>query len=192
MLRAHRLEWEMSINNGEKNFMSLEEERLLRLKEYANHVWQCYQTFVPKIAQVRDGELLYRNARRVTVVLLKSASRYQYNVGFQISSRLGEPIYECDVSKDFAIVADTVNRYEDDLSVQVLPDFYAEHTNLAMNKKRRITVRRRYILVARGSPRFAPSGQGGGAFFFGGGGMGRSALNGTKLVFRNGRLFENV
>jgi len=102
-----KLEWEMSINNGEKNFMSLEKERLLRLKEYAKHVWQSYQQFVPKISQ--------------------------------ISSRLGEPIYECDVSKDFTIVTDTVNRYEEDLSVQVLPDFYAEHTNLAMNKKRRIT-----------------------------------------------------
>lgn len=42
----------MSVNNGEKNFMTLEEERLLRLKEYAHHVLQSYQKFVPKISQV--------------------------------------------------------------------------------------------------------------------------------------------
>lgn len=35
-----------------------------------------------------------------------------------------------------------MNRYEEDLSLQILPDFYPEHTNLAMNKKRRITVSR--------------------------------------------------
>lgn len=44
------------------------------------------------------------------------------------------------MSKDFSITVDTVNRYEEDLSLQVLPDFYPEHTNLAMNKKRRISV----------------------------------------------------
>lgn len=58
----------------------------------------------------------------------------------QLSSRLSEPIYDCDVSKDFAIMTDTANRFEEDLSLQVLPDFYPEHTNLAMNKKRRISV----------------------------------------------------
>ncbi|VVC41607.1 Hypothetical protein CINCED_3A006964 [Cinara cedri] len=102
-----KLEWEMSVNEGEKNFMMLEEERLLRLKEYAQYVLQSYQKLVPKISQ--------------------------------ITSRLSEPIYECDVSKDFSIVADTINKYDDDLSLQVLPDFYPEHTNLAMNKNRRIT-----------------------------------------------------
>lgn len=61
-------------------------------------------------------------------------------VFIQLSSRLSEPIYDCDVSKDFAIIADTANRYQEDLSLQVLPDFYPEHTNLAMNKKRRISV----------------------------------------------------
>lgn len=49
----YRLEWEMSVNNGEKNFMSLEEERLSRLKEYAHHVCQSYQKFSPKMSQVR-------------------------------------------------------------------------------------------------------------------------------------------
>lgn len=43
----------MSVNNGEKNFMSLEEERLMRLNEYAQYVLQSYQKFVPKISQVR-------------------------------------------------------------------------------------------------------------------------------------------
>lgn len=47
-----RLEWEMSVDNGEKNFMTLEEERLLRLKEYAHHVLQSYQKVVPKMSQV--------------------------------------------------------------------------------------------------------------------------------------------
>lgn len=42
----------MSVNDGEKNFMTLEEERLLRLKEYAQHVLQSYQKFIPKISQV--------------------------------------------------------------------------------------------------------------------------------------------
>jgi len=42
----------MSVNDAEKNFMTLEEERLLRLKEYAHHVSQTYQQLVPKISQV--------------------------------------------------------------------------------------------------------------------------------------------
>jgi len=52
MINVHRLEWEMSVNDAEKNFMTLEEERLLRLKEYAHHVSQTYQQLVPKISQV--------------------------------------------------------------------------------------------------------------------------------------------
>ncbi|XP_025412380.1 nostrin [Sipha flava] len=112
-----KLEWEMSINNGEKNFLTLEEERLLRLKEYAQHVLQSYQKFAPKISQ--------------------------------ISSRLSEPIYDCDVSKDFAIITDTANRYDEDLSLQVLPDFYPEHTNLAMNKKRRILALTKILQLVR-------------------------------------------
>lgn len=67
---------------------------------------------------------------------------------FQVSSRLSEPIYECDVSKDYAAVTDTVDRYDDDLSLQILPDFYPEHTNLAMNKKRRITVSQTAFVAA--------------------------------------------
>lgn len=112
-----KLEWEMSVNDAEKNFMALEEERLLRLKEYAHHVSQTYQQFVPKIAQ--------------------------------LSSRLTEPTYECNVSQDFTTITDTVNRYDEDLSVQVLPDFYPEHTNLAMNKKRRITALTKILQLVR-------------------------------------------
>ncbi|KAL4097041.1 hypothetical protein QTP88_021881 [Uroleucon formosanum] len=112
-----KLEWEMAVNDAEKNFMTLEEERLLRLKEYAHHVSQTYQQFVPKISQ--------------------------------LSSRLSEPTYECDVSQDFAIITDTVNQYDEDLSVQVLPDFYPEHTNLAMNKKRRISALTKILQLVR-------------------------------------------
>ncbi|XP_050531762.1 nostrin [Daktulosphaira vitifoliae] len=103
-----KLDWEMSVSNGENSFMTMEEERLLRLKEYAHHMLQSYQKIGPKISQ--------------------------------ISMRLSEPVTECDVPKDFSIIADSVNKYEDeDLSVQVLPDFYPEHTHLAMNKRRRIS-----------------------------------------------------
>lgn len=49
----------MSVNDAEKNFMALEEERLLRLKEYAHHVSQTYQQFVPKISQVTRTEVLF-------------------------------------------------------------------------------------------------------------------------------------
>ncbi|KAF0765003.1 nostrin, partial [Aphis craccivora] len=85
--------------------------------EYAHHVSQTYQQFVPKISQ--------------------------------LSSRLTEPTYECNVSQDFTIITDTVNRYDEDLSVQVLPDFYPEHTNLAMNKKRRITALTKILQLVR-------------------------------------------
>lgn len=158
----------MSVNNGEKNFMTLEEERLLRLKEYAQHVLQSYQKFCPKISQVRDERNIiiiiiitrptecHRICQRRSIIITllfhwmvlynryTRAIRYRYYYflsWFQLSSRLSEPIYDCDVSKDFTIITDTVNRYEEDLSLQVLPDFYPEHTNLAMNKKRRISVR---------------------------------------------------
>lgn len=56
----------MSVNNGEKNFMTLEEERLLRLKEYAHHVLQSYQKFCPKISQVRDKQNIVNNIIRPT------------------------------------------------------------------------------------------------------------------------------
>lgn len=62
---AHRLEWEMSVNDAEKNFMTLEEERLLRLKEYAHHVSQTYQQLVPKISQVISSSYLSSHPTRV-------------------------------------------------------------------------------------------------------------------------------
>lgn len=57
------------MNNGEKNFMTLEEERLLRLKEYAHHVLQSYQKFCPKISQVR-------NERNIITIIITRLTEY--------------------------------------------------------------------------------------------------------------------
>lgn len=54
--------------------------------------------------------------------------------------RLKEPIESCDVSTDIKTIASTKG-VEQPVSEQLLPDFYAEHTTLAMNRERRRQVK---------------------------------------------------
>lgn len=104
---AHRLEWEMSVNDAEKNFMTLEEERLLRLKEYAHHVSQTYLQFVPKISQVTSSLYLYTYLFSpgfvyilktavfcflVVVATQRTDLRVRCVAGFYNNHRHGEPI----------------------------------------------------------------------------------------------------
>jgi hypothetical protein len=63
----------MSVNDAEKNFMALEEERLLRLKEYAHHVSQTYQQFVPKISQVIRTEILLITFSSIPIIIYLSS-----------------------------------------------------------------------------------------------------------------------
>lgn len=53
----------------------------------------------------------------------------------QSAVRLKEPVESCDVSTDIKTIASA--GVEHPVSEQLLPDFYAEHTTLAMNKERR-------------------------------------------------------
>ncbi|XP_065216530.1 uncharacterized protein Nost isoform X2 [Planococcus citri] len=54
----------------------------------------------------------------------------------QSALRLKDPIENCDVANDIKTIA-TTKGIEQPVSEQLLPDFYAEHTTLAMNKERR-------------------------------------------------------
>lgn len=54
----------------------------------------------------------------------------------QSSLKLKEPIESCDVDADIKTIA-SIKGVEQPVSEQLLPDFYAEHTTLAMNRERR-------------------------------------------------------
>lgn len=53
-----------------------------------------------------------------------------------MSSRIVEPLENCDIDKDLEIVA-TLRAATEPSQEQMLPDFYPEHTALAMNRDRR-------------------------------------------------------
>lgn len=54
----------------------------------------------------------------------------------QIVERLAPPVTACNVQKDL-IVVKNIRRASEGPSEQLLPDFYCEHTTLAMNRERR-------------------------------------------------------
>lgn len=57
--------------------------------------------------------------------------------------RLAPQVSACNVQKDLAVVKN-IRRASEGPSEQLLPDFYCEHTTLAMNRERRKQVRSRF------------------------------------------------
>lgn len=55
---------------------------------------------------------------------------------FQSSERLQEPVDSCDISQDLDTIV-SLKGTGQPVPEQLLPDFYAEHITLAMNKDRR-------------------------------------------------------
>ncbi|XP_017764439.1 PREDICTED: nostrin isoform X3 [Eufriesea mexicana] len=103
-----RLEYESTMRKGAKQMELLEEERLSALKDIANVYLAHLQALAPRLLQSAD--------------------------------RLAAPIRNCNVSQDIEILKNLIRRVESNdgcNSEQLLPDFYAEHVTLAMNRERR-------------------------------------------------------
>ncbi|CAL7952502.1 unnamed protein product [Xylocopa violacea] len=104
-----RLEYESTVRKGAKQMELLEEERLSALKDFANVYLAHLQTLAPRLQQSAD--------------------------------RLAAPIRNCNVSQDVEILKNLIRRVESNdggcNAEQLLPDFYAEHVTLAMNRERR-------------------------------------------------------
>ncbi|XP_050588291.1 uncharacterized protein LOC126921096 isoform X1 [Bombus affinis] len=103
-----RLEYESTMRKGAKQMELLEEERLSALKDLANVYLAHLQALAPRLQQSAD--------------------------------RLAAPIRNCNVSQDIEILKNLIRRVESNdgcNAEQLLPDFYAEHVTLAMNRERR-------------------------------------------------------
>ncbi|KAK2581219.1 hypothetical protein KPH14_008017 [Odynerus spinipes] len=103
-----RLEYESTVRKGAKQMELLEEERLSALKDFVNVYLAHLQALAPRLQQSAD--------------------------------RLSTPIRNCNVSQDVEILKNLIRRIESNDTVnaeQLLPDFYAEHITLAMNRERR-------------------------------------------------------
>ncbi|KAJ8666852.1 hypothetical protein QAD02_008514 [Eretmocerus hayati] len=103
-----RLEHECAVRKAAKQMELLEEERLSALKDLANVYLAHLHALAPKLQQSAD--------------------------------RLSGPIRSCSVSQDVEILRGLIRRMDSNESPsteQLLPDFYAEHVTLAMNRERR-------------------------------------------------------
>ncbi|XP_026674604.1 uncharacterized protein LOC108631330 isoform X2 [Ceratina calcarata] len=103
-----RLEYESTMRKGAKQMELLEEERLSALKDLANVYLAHLQALAPRLQQSAD--------------------------------RLATPIRNCNVSQDIEMLKNHIRRVESNdgcNAEQLLPDFYAEHVTLAMNRERR-------------------------------------------------------
>ncbi|KAK0166988.1 hypothetical protein PV327_004443 [Microctonus hyperodae] len=103
-----RLEYECTVRKGAKQMELLEEERLSALKDLANVYLSHLQALAPRLQQSAD--------------------------------RLATPVHNCSVSHDIDILKNLIRRMDSNDAAtvdQLLPDFYAEHVTLAMNRERR-------------------------------------------------------
>ncbi|XP_011301830.1 uncharacterized protein Nost [Fopius arisanus] len=103
-----RLEYESTVRKGAKQMELLEEERLSALKDLANVYLSHLQALAPRLQQSAD--------------------------------RLSTPVRNCNVSLDVDILKNLIRRLDNNETPnvdQLLPDFYAEHVTLAMNRERR-------------------------------------------------------
>lgn len=103
-----RLEYESTVRKGAKQMELLEEERLSALKDFANVYLTHLQALAPRLQQSAD--------------------------------RLLTPVRSCNVSQDLEGLKNLVRRMDSNDATnaeQLLPDFYAEHVTLAMNRERR-------------------------------------------------------
>lgn len=103
-----RLEYEGTVRKGGKQMELLEEDRLRALKDLANVYLAHLQALAPRLQQSAD--------------------------------RLTGPIRSCSVSQDVEILKNLIHRLDSNdacSAEQLLPDFYAEHVTLAMNRERR-------------------------------------------------------
>lgn len=99
---------------------------------------------------VLRGSSMLQNHEHQRLESLKSAMMTYLKLSSQINphlhavvERLTPHVKACNVSKDLAVV-ENIRRVSEGPSEQLLPDFYCEHTTLAMNRDRRKQVLRFY------------------------------------------------
>lgn len=104
-----RLEYESTVKKSSKQMELLEEERLSALKDFANIYLTNLQSLSPRLQQSTE--------------------------------RLIGPIKNSNVINDVDLLKNLINRIDNNNECtyieQLLPDFYAEHVTLAMNRERR-------------------------------------------------------
>ena len=133
-----RLEYESTVRKGAKQMELLEEERLSALKDLANVYLAHLQALAPRLQQVYSHVARSTNIDHFLYFFLSlclSLSLY-----IQSADRLAAPIRNCNVSQDIEILKNLIRRVESNDGCnadQLLPDFYAEHVTLAMNRERR-------------------------------------------------------
>lgn len=128
-----RLEYESTMRKGAKQMELLEEERLSALKDLANVYLAHLQALAPRLQQVHI-------IHTINFFFKVKLIFFSFNLLIQIADRLAAPIRNCNVSQDIEILKNLIRRVESNdgcNSEQLLPDFYAEHVTLAMNRERR-------------------------------------------------------
>ncbi|KAL6257330.1 hypothetical protein P5V15_010905 [Pogonomyrmex californicus] len=136
-----RLEYESTMKKGAKQMELVEEERLSALKDLANVYLTHLQALAPRLQQVIQEKVRLR-ARGFCPELLNvyDTNFTQFRILSQSADRLLTPVRSCNVSQDLEILKNLVRRMDShDVTTaeQLLPDFYAEHVTLAMNRERR-------------------------------------------------------
>lgn len=99
-----RVDWEMAVLRGSTLLQSVENQRLLNMKNFLTN----YSRLTASINPLLEG----------------------------LVQRLQPQLDACNVHKDMHIVKN-IRRNSENSSEQLLPDFYCEHTTLAMNRERR-------------------------------------------------------
>lgn len=140
--------------NVEKDAVKLDGKRR-KAEESMNRADNEYYTFCTRaersrinweIAVIRGAAILkshehqrLQHLKQCLSVYMELTTDVNPNLA-TIIDRLQPHITACDVQKDLSVFAN-IHRCAECPSEQLLPDFYCEHTTLAMNRERRIQVR---------------------------------------------------
>lgn len=99
-----RVDWEMAVLRGSTLLQTIENQRLINIKNFVTN----YHRLTASINPILEG----------------------------VVQRLQPQVEACNVIKDMQIIKN-IRRNAEGPSEQLLPDFYCEHTTLAMNRERR-------------------------------------------------------
>lgn len=102
--------------------------------ERARVEWEMSVLRGSTILQTQEHQRLI-NFKDYIMAYLKLTSDMQPNL-HTFLERLTPPINNCNVQKDLQVIKN-IRRVSEGPSEQLLPDFYCEHTTLAMNRERR-------------------------------------------------------
>lgn len=121
-----RLEWESAVLRGASTFQSLEEERLNNLKSVLTTYLHHSSELNPRLIEVGFSATLSAFPPTSSVP--------------QAVERLKAPAALAEPTRDLSTFIN-LRQSSQQVSEQLLPDFYCEHITLAMNRERRKQVR---------------------------------------------------